>query len=72
VTHIQFRQWKWNTVERLDISDNKRLPKALLKERAGLHIVLIPHIGGNAYELHSVASVHNAFRFTCFRDTSKS
>lgn len=48
VTHIQFHQWKRHTVEGLDISDNKRLPKALLKERAGLHIVFISHIEWNA------------------------
>jgi hypothetical protein len=46
VTHIQFRQWKRHSVERLEISDNKRLPKAILKERPGLRIVVIPHIGG--------------------------
>jgi hypothetical protein len=60
VTHIQFRQWKRHAIEGLDISDNKRLPEALLKERARLHIVLIPHVEGYAYELHSVASLHNA------------
>ena len=46
VTHIQFREWKRHTVEGLDIGDYERLPKALLKERARLHIVLIPHIEG--------------------------
>jgi hypothetical protein len=72
VTHIQFRQGKRHTVEGLYISDNKGLPKALLKERAGLHIVLIPHIGGNAYKLHSVASLHNAIDLHASPDASKS
>jgi hypothetical protein len=38
VTNIQFRQGKRHAVEGLYLSDNKRLPKAVLKERAGLHM----------------------------------